>query len=269
MTISLIRTFRTLPLLLLLAGAVLAGCDRSPLANDLSDARQAIREGDPARAEKYLERYLRTEDNPELRWEAWNELLDVVERGNQGTSWIVDGLETMLVEYEADPKRSADILFRLGEANEKTGRFERAAEYWSQYIEQPGLDPVRSAAVHRRLASLNFRLRRFEAAEENLHGCLALPVGEAVHAQCLYDLADNASTRELLDDADRFAHQVLDMDDAAPEIKSRAGFIVADIQEQRGQPGEALAMFETIRDAYPNPGAVDVRIAHLKKKVKK
>lgn len=264
------RLFRSLlPLALILCWMSAAGCDRSPLADDLHDARKAVRLGDIASAEKYLERYLRTEQDPDLRWEAWKELLEVIDSGKQGRSWLIDYLETMLVEYEDDPARSRDILTRLGEANEKMGRFERAAGYWSRLIDEPGLNAEKSAEVHRRLAAINVRLRRFEAAEENLHGCLALPVSETIQARCLYDLADGAATRELLDDADRYAQQILNMDEVEADIKSRAGFIVADIQEQKGQFAEALATFQTVRDAYPNPRVVDVRIEYLKKKVKK
>ena len=59
---------------------------------------------------------------------------------------------------------------------------------------------------------------------------------------------------------------MLECVEADRALKSRAGFIVGDIQEQREQFAEALATFQSIRDAYPNPLAVDVRIEYLKKK---
>lgn len=244
------------------------GCERSPLGDDLRDARRAIANRDWANAEKYLERYLRTEDNPKLRWEAWKELLDVADHGNLGTDWSVDYLETMLAEYEEQPDRAREILRRLAEAHERSRRYDRSIQYWSMLIEEPGLDPEQSVEVHRRLAALDFRLRRFDAAEDVLQSCLALPVSEAKQAECLFDLAEQASARDLLDEGDRLARQVLDMETASPECKGRAAYIVADIQEQRGQLAEALKTFESIGDAYPNTLVIEHRIISLKKRLK-
>lgn len=249
-------------------GLALAGCERLPLADDLSEARQALREGDTATAQRYLERCLRTAVDPDLRWEAWNELLGTARAGSQ-EGWVVDSLETMLVEYGDDPQRSAAILLRLAETHEKAGHIERAEACWKRYLEQADIDPVLRAAALRRQAALNSRLRRFDAAQANWRACLALSVPQAVRAECLFDLADSAAARELWDDAELYARQVLENEEADPVLKSRAGFIVGDIQEQREKVAEALATFQSIRDTYPNPLAVDVRIDYLKKKVKK
>lgn len=247
-------------------GLALAGCERPPLADDLSAARHALREGDTATAQRYLERCLSAAVDPDLRWEAWNALLGTARAGQDG--WIVDSLETMLAEYEDDPQRSADILIRLAEIHEKAGHIERAEACWGRYLEQADSDPVRRAAALRRQAALNSRLRRFAAAQANWRACLALPVPDAVRAECLLDLADSADARELWDDAELYARQVLENREADPVLKSRAGFIVGDIQEQRENVAEALATFQSIRDTYPNPLAVDVRIDYLKKRVK-
>lgn len=248
--------------------ALAAGCERPPLADDIADARRAMREGDTATAQRYLERCLRTAVDPDLRWEAWNELLGTARTGGQD-GWVADSLETMLVEYENDPQRSADILLRLADTYEKAGRIERAEACLKRFLEQVDADPARTAAVLRRQAALNNRLRRFDAAQANLNACLALPVPDAVRAECLFDLADSAAARERWDDAERYARQVLENREADPVLKSRAGFIVGDIQEQREHFAEALAAFQSIRDTYPNPLAVDVRIDYLKKKVRK
>lgn len=251
---------------LFLVLVALGGCIESPLSDDLAEARKAMREGEAVKAEKYLERYLREESDPELRWEAWNELIGVLEYGRRDGVWLTEGLETMLVEFGADRKRSAAILARLGEADEKAGHVEKAAEYWLRHIELSGNDSPQAVSARRRLAGLYFRMRRFDAARDTLQECLTLPVGEELRAQCLYDLAENASTLEHLEEAADFAHRLLDMEGADPNLKSRAAFIVADIHEQRQQHREALEVFLSIRDNYPNPMAVDVRIEHLKKK---
>lgn len=252
---------------ILVALLVVAGCERPPLADDLSEARRAMREGDAATAQRYLERCLRSATDPDRRWEAWNELLGTARAGGQ-EDWLADSLEIMLMEYEGDPARSAEILIRLAETSEKAGRPERAAAYWGRYLEQAAPDPERKAAALRRRAALNNRLRRFEAAQADWRACLDLPLSDALRAECLFDLADNFAAREIPGEAERYARQVLESRGADPALKSRAGFIVGDIQEQREQFAEALATFQSVRDTYPNPLAVDVRIEYLKKKVK-
>ena len=254
-------------LVCLVAALCAAGCERPPLADDLSEARRAMREGDAATAQRYLERCLRSATDPDRRWEAWNELLGTARAGGQ-EDWLADSLEVMLMEYESDPVRSREILFRLAETSEKAGRLERAEMYWGRCLEQADLDPESKATVLRRRAALNNRLRRFEAARADWRACLALPLPGALRAECLFELADGAAARDLPGEAERYAREVLESEEADPALKSRAGFIVGDIQEQREQFAEALATFQSIRDAYPNPLAVDVRIEYLKKKVK-
>ncbi len=251
---------------LFLVLVMLGGCIESPLSDDLTEARKAMREGEAVKAEKYLERYLQDESDPELRWEAWNELIEVLEYARRNGVWLTECLETMLVEFGTDQERTAAILARLGEESEKAGHMEKAAEYWARHIELSGDDFPQEVRVRRRLAGLYFRLRRFDAARKTLQECLTLPVKEGLRAECLYDLAENASTLEQLEEASGFAHQILRMEEVDSSLKSRAGFIVADIHEQRQQHGKALELFLSIRDDYPNPMAVDVRIEHLKKK---
>ncbi|MEG1609750.1 MAG: hypothetical protein RR317_01030, partial [Bilophila sp.] len=236
---------RPFAVVLCLACALVA-CERVPFGDDLKDARKAMAQRDWASAEKYLERYLRTEEDPKHRWAAWKELLDVADQGNLGPDWVVDYLETMLVEFGDHPNRARVILRRLGDANETARRYERAARYFTLLLLEPGLPLEESVAIHRRLAALNTHLRRFDVAEEVLQSCLALPVGENLQAQCLFDLADTAAAREHLDEGERLALQVLEMHTASAELRGRAGFIVADIQEQRGQLSAAQKTFESI-----------------------
>lgn len=264
-----LRKWRQLPVVLcLMVACALPACERSPLGDDLKDARKAMAERDWSRAEKYLERYLRTSEDRKRRWAAWKELLDVADRGNLGSDWTVDYLETMLVEFGDYPNRARVILRRLAETHETARRDERAARYWEMLLEEPGLPLEESVEIHRRLAAINMHLRRFDVAEEVLENCLSLPIGEVFQAQCLFDLADAAAIREHFDEGERLTLQILQLEGASPEIRGRAGFILADIQEQRGQLIEALKTFESIQETYPNPLVIQNRLEYLKKKIR-
>ncbi len=263
-----IRRIVATGMLLATLSAATVGCDRLPLGDDLQEGKTALREGDWSRARKLLERYLSTEQDSDARWEAWNRLVEASDRLQPGGGWIVDYLEAMLIEFEATPNRVRDILYRLAEEHETARRFEHAAETWTQLIQTPGLPAEESLEAHRRLARIDLMLHRFDAAEEVLEACLELPADSALHARCLYDLADAAASRERFEDAARMARQVMDIDGVTPELRAGAGFILGDVLEQQGKFGEALACFEAIRETYPNEMVVDYRITALKKRLK-
>lgn len=252
-------------LLLLVAGA---GCEKLPLTDDLQEAGTAIRDGDWGNAQKLLERCLSTVQDPEIRWEAWNRLLETSRHVQPGSRWIVDYLETMLIEFEDAPERSRDILRRLAEEHEQARRFEHAAETWTQLIETPGVPPEESLDIHLKLARIDLLLHRFEAAEEVLEACLELPVSSSRHAECLYDLADAAASRDKLEEAADLARQVMEIDGVSPELRARAGYILADVREQQGDFKGALELFETIQEDYPNKMVMEYRILTLKKRLK-
>jgi len=251
----------------LLMLAFSAACDRVPLnINDLDAAKAAISQRDWPRAERLLERYLRTEERPQQRWEAWTLLVDVYSRVNLDQNGALGQLEAMLPEFARDEGKKKLILARLGELHENLGHISQAVAVWERYAELGNLTDQEVASVQRALGHLHFRQRRFDLAEEALQTCQALPVEESFRAWCKYDLALANMAREELDDARDQAIQVLSMkvDD---QLRGLAGFLLADVLEQQGLRAEALNRFESVRSLYPNEMVVDNRIAHLKKKL--
>jgi tetratricopeptide (TPR) repeat protein len=257
---------RTLCALLLCAFSV--ACDRAPLpTNDLDEAKAAISRRDWPRAERLLERYLRTEEGPQQRWEAWMRLVDLYSRINLDQNGAVGQLEAMLPEFSRDEAKMKQILARLGELHESLGQTRQAVEAWGRYAVLGSLTDPEAASVQRTLGNLHFRQRRFDLAAEALQTCQALPVEESFRAWCIYDLALANMARDELDDAQDQAIQVLSMkvDD---QLRGLAGFLLADVLEQQGQRVEALNRFESVRGLYPNDMVIDSRIAYLKNKLK-
>lgn len=251
---------------------LLGACDRLPwnkpnlLVSDLQEAQAAARDGEWTRAQRYLERYLRSEEDPELRWNAWNALIDSSLRSDPSGQWAVDYLETMALEYEDNPERARDVLARLAGIHESTGRMDSAITALEQFCLQPGLEDAEYAKVQRRMARLYISRSMLEPAEEALRICIALTAGEPAQADCLFDLASLAAVRDKNTEALTLAGQVLDLQGVDVVIKARAGFILADILEQQGKNKEALALFKGIRDDYPNELVVDYRIQALHSK---
>jgi tetratricopeptide (TPR) repeat protein len=159
----------------LLCLAWIAGCNRDLTGDDLTEARAAVARQDWSLAERLLERFLREEQDPDQRWEAWRQLLTVVNAAGQEPRASLELLETMLEEYMDNDARAAVILRRMGEVNEVMHRHEAAADAWNAYIGLAGLTPRQSVEGYRRLAGMQFKLRRFDAAEDTLQQCLACP----------------------------------------------------------------------------------------------
>ena len=250
----------------------LVGCDGPALkGDDLSQAREAVSQRQWSLAERLLERYLReSQDSQDAdsRWEAWQQLLVVVNAAGQEPRASLEYLETMQEEYLDDDARSAIILKRMAEVYEGLHRYGRAVDMWSAYIGLGGLSAKQVLEGHRRLAAMQFSLRRFDAGEDTLQQCLALPLPDHDKIMCMYDLADQNMARERWQEVSGLSQQILDSD-PDQNVRGLAGYLLADALEQLGRNGEALKQFELARDAYPNPSVIDNRIAHLRKKLKK
>ena len=250
----------------------LVGCDGPALkGDDLSQAREAVSQRQWSLAERLLERYLReSQDSQDAdkRWEAWQQLLVVVNAAGQEPRASLEYLETMQEEYLDDDVRSAVILKRMAEVYEGLHRYGRAVDMWSAYIGLGGLSPQQVLEGYRRLAAMQFSLRRFDAGEDTLQQCLALPLPDHDKIMCMYDLADQNMARERWQEVSGLSQQILDSD-PDQNVRGLAGYLLADALEQLGKNGEALKQFELARDAYPNPSVIDNRIAHLRKKLKK
>lgn len=247
----------------------LSGCDwlsgfaGNVLESDLQQAQAALREGQWTRAQRFLERYLTSEDDPDLRWSAWNTLLDVTSRNDPAGNWSADYLDTMLVEYEDNPEYSRNILGRTAALHEQRKRLDRAVEALEQYCLIPGLDDNDNAAMHRRIAKLYQRQQRFDDAGEALRACLGLASTEKRQAECLYDMAEMASSQEKVGETTDLTRQILALEGADPVIKARAGFILADTLEVQGKTAEALKLFQSIKSTYPNELVINYRIEAL------
>ena len=85
------------------------GCEQDALlTDDLGAARAAMAERNWPLAERLLERYLREERNPDQRWEAWQQLLSVVNSANPEARATLEYLEVMLAEFADDDARTKE-----------------------------------------------------------------------------------------------------------------------------------------------------------------
>lgn len=254
--------FPVIPLL------ILCGCRTEDMfADDLSMARQAQMERDWPRAERMAERFLRTENDVERRWEAWNLLLQAVNATAQEPRVSLECLDAMLVEYEGDMAKEAEILAQIGKYSQAISQYTRAANAWNAYVELPDISMAERIKGYRNLAAAQSGLRNFDAAEESLQQCLALPAPDHDKIWCMVDLADAGMGRQRWQDVADICEQIQDSD-PDDEVLGWACYYRGDALEQLGKPSEALKQFEQAKDKYPNPAVIDSRIDYLKKQLK-
>lgn len=253
-------------LFIFVAALLVAACERSVFErDDLTLARTAYMERNLPLAERLLERFLRENQDSAERWQAWKLLLQSLNADRIHARASLDCLDAMMVEYEDDPEKMAEILPQIGNYNKQLRHFEAAADAWSEYLELPGLDVGRRINGYRQLANMQFAQRHYEAAEDSLQQCLALPASDQEKISCMMDLADGCMLRDRWDEVADLSRQILESDPDA-EIRGKAGFLLADALEQLGRPEEALATFEQASEYYPNPLVIENRIENLKKK---
>lgn len=231
-------------------------------------AKAAYTERNLPLAERILERFLRENHNSAERWKAWELLLQAINGDRVHPRASLDCLDAMLVEYEDEPDKMAEILPQIGRYNRQLRHFSEAAEAWNTYLELPDITDSQRLNGYRQLANIQFALRHYEAAEDTLQQCLALPVEDREKIACMLDLAEGHALRDHWEEAADLCQQILESE---PEesILGIASFLRADALEQLGRNDEALILFEQARKTYPNPLVIENRIEKLKKKNKK
>lgn len=235
-------------------------------ADDLEMAREAQMQRDWPLAERLLVRYLRDEQDPEKRWQAWTLLMEAVNAASHEPRASLECLEAMLVEYEDDESKLVIILEQMGTYNEVLRNYGRAANAWSAYSDLGCLTGAQRVQGLRRLAEAQLAERHFEAAEATLQQCLALPLPDHDKLWCMLDLADTGMGRGQWQEVADLCQQILDSE-PDNEVMGLAGYLRADALEQLGQTRQALEQFEQAREDYPNPAVMDNRIAWLKKQL--
>jgi len=264
------RVPRFLILGILVLAVCLGGCfeSREEVADDLSDARKAMMKRDFLEAEKSFERYLRRSPDGSERWGVWNNLVELALSVRNDRKAALELLEAMLIEFEEDPARKRAISVQLAELYRLSRHYDRAVFLWSSVAEDSSADSVERARACRNLAHVYLRRLEFELSKESLGYCLSLNIPDSVRAECLYDLAQTFVGMDELDNAITQLRNVLSLQNITESIRTLSIFMLADALDQQGKNDEAMQLFTSISESYPNRKVVEQRIAFLEKKKK-
>lgn len=246
---------------------IICGCDNKlERTDDFAEAKIEIQNSNWTEAERLISRYLKEESNKELRWEAWNELINIINRAGSEPVITLEYLAAMLYEFEADETKYKTILYKMGILNEDIWLYDRASDVWLRYIYLDNLNGEEAVNVHRRLAKIYYLSKHFESAEDILNNCLALDAPPDKVAYCMYDLVEHNVAQQRWEEATDLSMQLLDME-IDHKVKYLTLFLLADSLEQQERFIQSLSYFVQSQEIYPNVAAVNKRIEFLKIKV--
>lgn len=234
--------------------------------SDLAMAEQAVKARDVADAEMFYERYLRKNPKGEQRWNVWNSLLSIARNIRQDKTTTKNYLEIMLLEYGADPPKRREIQKQLAAVSSQLRMYDRAVDLWEILAEDEDTPAEDKAAVYRELSHAYMRRLEFSMATEVLDLCLQLKVAPGTKADCLYDMAEAEVFTGDLEKSEKALRSLLDIPAASSQRRVLAVFMLADVLEQQNRPDEALQLFESIQETYPNSKVIEMRISALRNK---
>ena len=263
--------FRVIFALVLLASIpFFAGCPldaSSAKKDDLYLADKAFDERDIGDAEMYFERYLRKNPEGEDRWDVWLQLLAISLDIRQDKSTAAEYLEIMLREYTDDTSKRRLIQKHLADLYKDIHAYPRATVLWEALASDPDLISEERAVVYRELSHAYLRRLEFTAAIDVLDLCLQLDVRPDTKVDCFYALAETQMLTYKLAESEKALRELLSIEGASPDRRVLATFFLADVLEQREKWKEAMELFESIRETYPNAKVIEVRLGALKNKL--
>lgn len=251
-------------LLCLAAGGCLEG--KESAVNDLDQARTAFMKRNYLEAEKAFERYLRANPSGTERWETWKSLVHIALTVRHDRRSALELLETMRVEYDAEPEKRREVELFLAAQYRLDGKYDRAEALWEGVAEDGKAGPEVKAQAYRDLADIYLHRLEFERAKEALNNCLGMgAVSQALRAQCLYDMSEVYMATEETEAAAEQLRALLTLQDIPNELRLISTFMLADTIEPQ-DPEAAKALFESIRGEYPNHKVIEKRLEALDKR---
>ena len=260
---SLIKRVSLFLAVLLITGVCISCAEEKAEDSYIDEARAAFGDKEYLEAEKLYERYLRQVPEGTDRWEAWDRVAYIAQNIRRNDGLTADILEAMALEYADRPELYQDVLLKLADIYEENFRWQRALSAWQRLLSTPGLNMDSEAKAHLHLAQIYQRRLEYQNATRHLEACLAMDLPSEFRAEALYNLSMVYSDQGEGKLAEEKLLELTTMKEAPNSIQVQGLFMLADLMEEQGKYKEALELFRSIEQTYPNQQAVEVRIKGL------
>ena len=242
-----------------------AACTPSFDDGMLAQADAEFDKGNYLRAESLYERYLEANPQGTQRWRAWDKLADIAINVVGDLHKAATILDAAHLEYSDDAGRAADVLWRLARVYTDLRDWERASETWNRLIDNYDLSKKRLWQVYWNLGKIHQFQGRYAMAKDSMLSCMETAPDQTSRSQCMYELAQAYSFLKNREQAESWLEQLLALDNADPELKALATYLLSEQAEADGDVPRARELLESIRTTYPNPKVVESRLNNLGK----
>lgn len=243
----------------------LAACGKSASSEEasLEGARSAFISGEYLLSETLYQRYLESHPKGRFRAEAWQRLADISQFARNAPAKAATLLETSLLEFETDAVLSTQLRLRIAALYQSLHASDKADRQYRFLLAGKDLSPELRCAVSQQFSQALLQARHFQQAVSVLRTSLAtLPQGRA-KAQCTLYLALLLLRLEQPDEAESLLAALQDDPEAADGIKAQARFALASLYEARKNITGARALYDSIRQSYPNHLVIEQKLQHL------
>ncbi len=264
------RGLGPLPNVLGLAGLVLVlavqacqgpGADAASAA--LSTARRAYLAGEYLRAEAAYQHYLQAFPHGPDRLEAWQRLADIELDARENPAQAATLLEAALLEFGVDPKAGPDLLARAAQMRLTLSDPDKASAHLQALLALPHLSDQRRAEASLQLARARSLARDPEGALAVLAACAAGRLPPDLAGGCGLRRGELLLRLGRLDEGQAVLTVLYDNPALEANLRAQAGFALAQAAEARNDKPAARALYEAIKDSYPNPMAVQKNLDYL------
>jgi tetratricopeptide (TPR) repeat protein len=255
------RFMRLLALALLVV--LPAACGQGGGEDDLDAIREAYVQGFYLEARTGYERYLQLHPQGGHRKEAWQRLLEISLNVTGDTKRSISLLEAMILEFGQDREATWGLMNRLGALYEQIGDYPQSLAAREKSLEFAGDDTGRIVETRLAMARTQRTQREYDLAARLFARCAEQAPDAALRALCRYEEAQTYTFMQSWGQAKEVLEAMMADEPGDPDVHAQAVFLLADVYEQEMNFAKARQLFESIRETYPNPMVVEIRLKNL------
>ncbi|MBU1247291.1 MAG: DUF3808 domain-containing protein [Proteobacteria bacterium] len=233
--------------------------------SDIKPIREAYAKGFYLEARSGYERYLQLYPKGEFRLEAWERLLEIAMNVSGNMDQAISLLEAMILEFGHENEAAWDLMNRLADMYEQNNQRTQALAALEKSLDFSADDPGKTIDTRMHMARLYRTEREYDLAVDLLKRCVEEATDPKLRAECLYEEAQTYSYMQSWGQAKEVLEVIVKEKQADEAIYPQAVFLLADVYEQELNYPKARALFESIKETYPNPKVIEIRLQNLGK----
>lgn len=226
-------------------------------------ARSAFVSGEYLLAEDLYQRYLETQAHGKFRAEAWERLADISQYARNAPVKTATLLDAALLEFGQDPNLGPTLRLRAARIRLSLRQYDKAAAQYRFLLDDKAASPDFFCAVSQEFADALLKAHDPQTALEVLRRCRdSLPDGEQ-QAQCTLSLALLLVRLQRQAEAEPMLSHLYAATTIDATSRARAGFALASLLEARHDMAAAKALYEKLRETYPNHLVIERKLRYL------